>query len=78
VIAAAIRKNGVLVPFGDRAAIRKEDEISFFIHESEMQAIAARLTEKGWLLTDQPDAGFFSTSMCHLTPAKNRENDISG
>lgn len=77
-LATAIRKNDMLLPFSDQSAIKKGDVLSFFVHEPEMATVSALLTEKGWNLLDSPEGSYFSTSSCHLPRTGKAAGKLSG
>ncbi|MCP4745947.1 MAG: sodium:proton antiporter [Desulfobacteraceae bacterium] len=47
-IAAAVRRNNSLSPIGDRMQFKKEDEVYFFVFESQEAIVSEFLTREGW------------------------------
>ncbi len=67
-IAAAVRRNGVLSPVGDRTRFKKDDEVCFFVFEPEVDAAGEFLNRTGWRCLERVDKDVFTTSACRLEP----------
>ena len=67
-IAAAARKNERLAPIGDGMRFKNEDEVYFFVLETEADAAAGFLSQEGWRCLARIDKDLFTTSSCRLDP----------
>jgi len=67
-IAAAVRKNKRLSPIGDGMQFKNEDEVYFFVFDTEVDAAGEFLNEAGWRCLERIDKEQFSTSTCRLGP----------
>lgn len=65
-IAVAVFRNGRLSPIGDRVRFKKNDEVYFFILESEVDAVTQILLQAGWRCLEHIDKDIFTTSICRL------------
>jgi hypothetical protein len=65
-IAVAARRNERLSPIGDATRIKKEDQVYFFVFESEVDAADDFLNQNGWQFMDRIDKDGFTTSTCRI------------
>jgi len=65
-IGAAVRRNGHLIPVSNDTRFKRDDEVSFFVFDTEVEAVGKFLGERGWRYLNQVDKEDFTTSICAL------------
>ncbi|MEE4609424.1 MAG: sodium:proton antiporter [Desulfobacteraceae bacterium] len=69
IIAAAVRRNGLLWPVGDANRFKPDEEVDFLVFEPERKMAAKFLQEEGWQRIDNEERNAFSTCMCETGPS---------
>jgi NhaP-type Na+/H+ and K+/H+ antiporter len=67
-LAAAVRRNERLIPFGDATQLKEGDQVYFLVFETEQKLAGEFLEKAGWQRIGQADREAFSTSTCTLEP----------
>ena len=67
-IAVAMRRNKRLSPIGDNLQFKKEDEIYFYVVDTEAETAAEFLNKEGWRYLASIDKDSFTTSSCRIDP----------
>ncbi|WP_054032645.1 cation:proton antiporter [Desulfatitalea tepidiphila] len=67
-LAAAVRRNERLIPFGDGIQLKKGDQVCFLVFEPEQKPAGEFLEKAGWQRIGQADREAFTTSTCALEP----------
>lgn len=65
-VAAAVRRNGLLWPVGDANRFKPKEAVDFLVFGQERQMAGKFLQEEGWRRIDEEEKSAFSTCMCDV------------